>query len=82
MNDVTFRDFVLDQLQRLGEVDCRRMFGSFGLYHDEVFFGISGARTALLQNERRYPGHLRAAWYAAFSSQPRADAEELLRSPC
>ena len=40
MNDATFRDFVLDQLQRLGEVDCRRMFGSYGLYHDEVFFGI------------------------------------------
>jgi len=40
MNDATFRDFVLDQLQRLGEVDYRRMFGSYGLYHDEVFFGI------------------------------------------
>jgi len=31
MNDETFRDFVLDQLQLLGEVDCRRMFGSYGL---------------------------------------------------
>jgi DNA transformation protein and related proteins len=40
MNDETFRDFVLDQLQLLGEVDCRRMFGSYGLYHDGVFFGI------------------------------------------
>jgi DNA transformation protein len=40
MYDATFRDFVLDQLQRLGEVDCRRMFGSFGLYHNGVFFGI------------------------------------------
>jgi len=40
MNDATFRDFVLDQLQRLGEIDYRRMFGSYGLYHDEVFFGI------------------------------------------
>jgi DNA transformation protein len=40
MNDETFRDFVLDQLQPLGEVDCRRMFGSYGLYHDGVFFAI------------------------------------------
>ena len=40
MSDETFRDFVLDQLQLLGEVDCRRMFGSYGLYHDGVFFGI------------------------------------------
>jgi DNA transformation protein len=40
MNDETFRDFVLDQLQLLGDVDCCRMFGSYGLYHDGVFFGI------------------------------------------
>ena len=40
MNDETFRDFVLDQLQLPGKVDCRRMFGAYGLYHDEVFFGI------------------------------------------
>jgi DNA transformation protein len=39
-HDDTFRDFVLDQLQLLGQVDCRRMFGSYGLYHDGVFFGI------------------------------------------
>jgi DNA transformation protein len=40
MNDETLRDFVLDQLHLLGEVECRRMFGSYGLYHDGVFFGI------------------------------------------
>jgi DNA transformation protein len=40
MNDATFRDFVLDQLQPLGLVDYRPMFGSYGLYHDGVFFGI------------------------------------------
>ena len=40
MPDETFRDFVLDQLGQLGDIACRRMFGSYGLYHDEVFFGI------------------------------------------
>ena len=40
MSDETFRDFVLDQLQLMGEVDYRRMFGCYGLYHDGVFFGI------------------------------------------
>ena len=40
MSDATFRDFVLDQLQPLGEVICRRMFGSNGLYPDGVFFAI------------------------------------------
>lgn len=38
--DGLFKDFVLDQLQSLDGVEARRMFGGFGLYQDEVFFGI------------------------------------------
>jgi len=38
--DESFKDFVLDQLQALAGVDARRMFGGFGLYRDEIFFGI------------------------------------------
>ena len=40
MPDESFKDFVLDQLHDLGEVDCRRMFGGYGLYGNGVFFGI------------------------------------------
>jgi len=36
----SFRDFVLDQLSPLGEVICRSMFGGYGLYRGEDFFGI------------------------------------------
>jgi DNA transformation protein len=36
----SFAEFVLDQLQDLGGVDCVRMFGGSGLYHEGVFFGI------------------------------------------
>jgi len=39
-NDDSFRDFVLDQLSGLDDVEARRMFGGFGLYQDETFFGI------------------------------------------
>lgn len=35
-----FKDFVLDQLQGIGEVRCRAMFGGYGLYRRTVFFGI------------------------------------------
>jgi DNA transformation protein and related proteins len=35
-----FRDYVLDQLEELGDVDSRAMFGAVGLYHRGVFFGI------------------------------------------
>lgn len=38
--DESFKDFVLDQLRGLDEVEARRMFGGYGLYHDETFFGI------------------------------------------
>ncbi len=36
----SFRDFVLDQLHALGDILCRAMFGGYGLYLGEDFFGI------------------------------------------
>jgi DNA transformation protein len=38
--DESFKDFVLDQLQDLDGVEARQMFGGYGLYQDETFFGI------------------------------------------
>lgn len=35
-----YRDFVLDRLRSLGDVSCRSMFGGYGLYLGEDFFGI------------------------------------------
>ena len=39
-NDASFVAFVQDQLQRLGDVECRPMFGGHGLYRRGVFFGV------------------------------------------
>lgn len=36
----SFRDFVLEQLAALDGLRCKRMFGGFGLYCGEQFFGI------------------------------------------
>lgn len=36
----SFRDFIQDQLQGLGGMEFRRMFGGYGLYRSDVFFGI------------------------------------------
>jgi len=36
----SFKDFVLDQLDDLRGVTCCAMFGGYGLYRGEVFFGI------------------------------------------
>jgi len=40
MSADTFLDFVLEQLANLGDLRCKRMFGGFGLYCGEQFFGI------------------------------------------
>ena len=36
----SFKEFVLDQLTAMESVTCRAMFGGFGLYRQDVFFGI------------------------------------------
>jgi DNA transformation protein len=38
-----FRDFVLDQLQRLPQLRSKKMFGGVGLYSGDCFFGIAAA---------------------------------------
>ncbi len=40
MQDESFTVFVLEQLRNLGHVQCRRMFGGYGLYCAGRFFGI------------------------------------------
>ncbi|MGH8759656.1 MAG: TfoX/Sxy family protein [Burkholderiales bacterium] len=35
-----FKDFVLDQLAGLRGITARSMFGGYGLYQGDVFFGI------------------------------------------
>ena len=36
----SFSDFVLEQLSSLDGLRCKRMFGGYGLYSGEQFFGI------------------------------------------
>lgn len=40
MKQDSFKDFVVDQLSNLRGATCRSMFGGYGLYHGEKFFGI------------------------------------------
>ena len=36
----SFKDFVLEQLARLGDLNCRSMFGGYALYSKGEIFGI------------------------------------------
>ena len=40
MRDETFSRFVPDQLDGMNDVHARPMFGGFGLYRGETFFGL------------------------------------------
>ena len=40
MPDDSFKDFVIDQLSALPDMRVKAMFGAYGLYQGEHFFGI------------------------------------------
>jgi DNA transformation protein len=54
----SFKAFVLDQLEELGDVVPKSMFGAVGLYHRGTFFGILARDTLYLKvgdrNRRDY----------------------------
>jgi DNA transformation protein len=57
----TFRSFVLDQLDDLGDVVARSMFGGVGLYHRGIFFGIiAGDALYLKVDDTNRPDYVKA----------------------
>jgi DNA transformation protein len=45
----SFLEFVLEQLEPLGEVTARRMFGGAGLYRGDVFFAVVDGDTVFFK---------------------------------
>jgi len=61
-----FRSFVLDQLEELGDVTPRSMFGGVGLYHRGVFFGIIARDVLYLKVDDRNRPDYRGAGMKPF----------------
>jgi len=60
MKQDSFKDFVLDQLRDLPGVTCRAMFGGYGVYQVEVFFGIiHQGRLYFKTNDRTKPAYVK-----------------------
>ena len=56
-----FTSYVLDQLEELGGVTPKSMFGGVGLYHGGVFFGILARDVLYLKTDaRNRPDYVRA----------------------
>lgn len=65
-----FRQFVLDQLEELGDVTSRSMFGGVGLYHRGVFFGIVAGDSLYLKVGESNRADYEAAGMKPFAPYP------------
>ena len=90
----SYRRFVLDQLEELGDVKARSMFGGLGLYHRDLFFGIVAADVLYLKVDdttrgdyegagmgpfKPFPGRTPSMRYYAVPLEVLENAEELAR---
>jgi DNA transformation protein len=66
----SFRKFVLDQLEALGDVEPRSMFGGVGLYHRGVFFGIVAGDVLYLKVDDATRGDYERAGMGPFMPYP------------
>jgi DNA transformation protein len=74
--DESFKDFILDQLRDLDNLEARRMFGSFGLYRDGIFFGIVSKGRLYLKVDDATVGEYRKRRMKPF----RPNAKQTLKS--
>jgi DNA transformation protein len=65
-----FRAFVLDQLEELGDVTPKAMFGGVGLYHKGLFFGILAGDVLYLKADDRTRATFERAGSKPFNPYP------------
>jgi DNA transformation protein len=70
-----FLQFVLEQLEGLGEVTVRRMFGAVGLYHGDRFFALISRDTLYFKVNESNRGDYEARGMGRF--RPFADKPQL-----
>ena len=66
----SYKRFVLDQLDELGDVTPRSMFGGVGLYHRDVFFGIVADDVLYLKVDDATRGDYERAGMGPFRPYP------------
>ena len=66
----SYKRFVLDQLEELGEVRPRSMFGGIGLYHRDLFFGIVAGDVLYLKVDDATRGDYERAGMGPFKPYP------------
>jgi len=71
MKPDAFRDFVLEQLRDVGAVECRAMFGGYGLYSGGKFFGLIWQQQFYLKTDETTRKQFVAAGMSCFQPKPK-----------
>lgn len=66
----SFVEFVLEQLERVGPVTPKRMFGGVGLYADDLFFALLANDVLYLKADGSVRGEFEAAGARPFQPYP------------
>ncbi len=72
-----FLTFVLEQLEQLGDVTSRRMFGGAGLYCGDVFFAVIDNDTLFFKVNEATVGPYKKAGMGPFQPYPDPDRPEV-----
>jgi DNA transformation protein len=82
MPDDSYREFILDQLAPLGrDLECRKMFGGYGLYLGASFFGILYGGRLYFKTDQASRGDYEALGMEPFRPRPRQTLSEYYEVP-
>ena len=70
MKTDSFKDFVLDQLADLRGITTRAMFGGYGLYQHDIFFGIIHKGRLYFKTDRVTAARYRERGMKPFNPSP------------
>lgn len=79
--DESFKDFVLDQLHGLDDVEARRMFGSYALYQDETCFAVVSKGHLYFKIDETTVGDYRKRKMKPFRPNPRQTIKSYYQVP-
>jgi DNA transformation protein and related proteins len=77
----SFKDFVIEQLDAVDDLDCRAMFGGFGLYRGGDFFGIVYDGRLYFRTDAATRPQYEAAGSEAFRPNPRQTLKSYYEVP-
>lgn len=69
--DDSYKHYIEDQLQALGAVELRRMFGGYGVYQDARFFGICHDQRLYFKTDAASRAEYAARGMQPFQPNPR-----------